>query len=71
MTKAYISIEQSSNPALTESGYEQSTRLFSPENSKSLEKNKSKSLISTAYLTNIRLRCRFQRDAHSSPSWRK
>ena len=54
-------------------------RLFFPDNSidfvflsfffqTSLEENKGKSLISTAYLTNIRLHSRFPRDFHSSPS---
>ena len=55
-------------------------RLFFPDNSidfvvfffqTSLEENKGKSLISTAYLTNIRLHSRFARDFHSSPSWHK
>ena len=54
-------------------------RLFSPDNSIAFlflqpspeKKNRGKSLISTAYLTNIRLRRRFPRDVHSSPSWHK
>ena len=75
-------INNSSIHRLHESDFEQNTlinrmTLFFSDNSiafaftdVSRKKKKGKSLISTAYLTNIRLHSRFLRDVHSTPSLR-